>query len=92
MKQYALDHGREGIRANGVNAGRIRTGLMTDQMIAERAEARGITPHDYMAGNLLGVEVLASDVAEAFLHLAGMDKVNAVVLTVDGGAIATSLR
>ncbi|EMS95636.1 short chain dehydrogenase [Agrobacterium tumefaciens str. Cherry 2E-2-2] len=92
MKQYALDHGREGIRANGVNAGRIRTGLMTDQMIVERAEARGMTPHDYMAGNLLGVEVLASDVAEAFLHLARMGKVNAVVLTVDGGAIATSLR
>ncbi len=92
MKQYALDHGKEGIRANGVNAGRIRTGLMTDQMIVERAEARGMTPRDYMAGNLLGVEVFASDVAEAFLHLARMDKVNAVVLTVDGGAMATSLR
>ncbi|PWE54308.1 hypothetical protein DEM27_21660 [Metarhizobium album] len=92
MKQYALDHGKEGIRANGVNAGRIRTGLMTDQMIVERAEARGITPHDYMSGNLLGVEVFARDVADAFLHLAQMEKVNAVVLTVDGGAIATSLR
>jgi NAD(P)-dependent dehydrogenase (short-subunit alcohol dehydrogenase family) len=92
MKQYALDHGKEGIRANGVNAGRIRTGLMTDQMIIERAEARGITPTDYMSGNLLGVEVFASDVADAFLHLAQMDKVNAVVLTVDGGAIATALR
>lgn len=92
MKQYALDHGGEGIRANGVNAGRIRSGLMTDQMILERAEARGMSPSDYMAGNLLGVEVTASDVADAFLHLAQMPKVNAAVLTVDGGTMATSLR
>lgn len=92
MKQYALDHGGEGIRANGINAGRIRTGLMTDEMIVERARARGITPHEYMAGNLLGVEVTATDIATAFLHLAQMDKVNAAVLTVDGGAIATAMR
>lgn len=92
MKQYAVDHGREGIRANGVNAGRIRTGLMTDQMIVERAGARGMTPHEYMSGNLLGVEVTAADIADAFLHLAQMDKVNAAVLTVDGGVMATSLR
>jgi len=92
MKQYALDHGHEGIRVNGVNAGRIRSGLMTDRMIAERAEARGISAKDYMSGNLLGVEVTASDVADTFLHLALMEKVNAAVITVDGGAIATSLR
>jgi NAD(P)-dependent dehydrogenase (short-subunit alcohol dehydrogenase family) len=92
MKQYALDHGHEGIRCNGVNAGRIRSGLMTDQMIVERAAARGLSPASYMSGNLLGVEVTASDVADAFLHLAQMDKVNAAVLTIDGGAIATSLR
>ncbi|MBZ9676287.1 SDR family oxidoreductase [Mesorhizobium sp. ES1-1] len=92
MKQYAVDHGREGIRANGINAGRIRSGLMTDQMIVERAGARGMTPHEYMAGNLLGVEVTASDIAEAFLHLAQLEKVNAAVLTVDGGVVATSLR
>ena len=92
MKQYALDHGHEGIRSNGVNAGRIRTGLMTDEMIEARAVARGISPAEYMAGNLLGVEVTSSDVAKAFLHLALMDKVNAAVLTIDGGLMATSLR
>lgn len=92
MRQYALDHGHEGIRANGVNAGRIRTGLLTDEVIASRAQARGLSPVEYMSGNLLGVEVLAADIAEAFLHLALMDKVNAAVLTVDGGAIATALR
>jgi NAD(P)-dependent dehydrogenase (short-subunit alcohol dehydrogenase family) len=92
MKQFALDHGHEGIRVNGVNAGRIRTGLMTEQMIAERAQARGVSAAEYMSGNLLGVEVTASDVAGTFLHLALMEKVNAAVITVDGGAIATSLR
>ena len=92
MKQYAVDHGHEGIRSCGVNAGRIRSGLMTDEMILERAQARGISPREYMAGNLLGLEVTASDIADAFLHLALMDKVNAAVLTVDGGVMATSLR
>jgi len=92
MRQYALDHGHEGIRANGVNAGRIRSGLMTDQMIVERARARGISPDEYMSGNLLGVEVTAADVADAFVHLALMEKVNAAVITIDGGAIATALR
>lgn len=92
MKQYAVDHGAEGIRVSGVNAGRIRTGLMTDQMIGERASARGMTPKEYMSGNLLGVEVTAADVAETFLHLAQMDKVNAAVITIDGGVIATALR
>ncbi|MCR9135177.1 MAG: SDR family oxidoreductase [Alphaproteobacteria bacterium] len=92
MKQYALDHAADGIRANGVNAGRIRSDLMTDKVIDERAAARGVTPKQYMSGNLLGVEVFASDVADAFVHLAQLDKVNAAVLTVDGGGMATSLR
>src|SRR5262249_53192185 len=32
LRQYALDYGRDGIRANGINADRIRTGLLTDAM------------------------------------------------------------
>jgi NAD(P)-dependent dehydrogenase (short-subunit alcohol dehydrogenase family) len=92
MKQYALDHGHEGVRANGVNAGRIRTGILNDETIKERARARGMSVSDYMSGNLLGVEVTAADVADTFFHLAEMSKVNAAVVTVDGGAMATSLR
>ena len=34
VRQYALDHGKDGIRANAVNADRVRTGLLTDDMIA----------------------------------------------------------
>ena len=92
MRQYALDHGEEGIRANGVNAGRIRTGLLDDETISGRSAARGVSVEEYMSGNLLGVEVTAADVADAFVHLALMDKVNAAVLTVDGGNVATALR
>ncbi len=92
MKQYALDHGRDGIRANAVNADRIRSGLLTDDFIAERARARGVSEHDYMAGNLLSREVTADDVAAAFVHLARARKTTAAVLTVDGGNIEASVR
>ena len=34
MRQYALDYGSDGIRANAVNADRIRSGLLTPDMIA----------------------------------------------------------
>src|SRR5262249_25509422 len=57
MRQYALDYGADGIRANAVNADRIRSGLMTPNMIASRAKARGLSEKDYMSGNLLGREV-----------------------------------
>ncbi len=92
VRQYALDHGKDGIRANAVNADRIRTGLLTEQMIAERAKARGLSEKDYMSGNLLGREVTADDVAEAFIYLALAEKTTAAVITVDGGNIEASLR
>jgi rhamnose utilization protein RhaD (predicted bifunctional aldolase and dehydrogenase)/NAD(P)-dependent dehydrogenase (short-subunit alcohol dehydrogenase family) len=92
MRQYALDYGRDGIRANAVNADRIRSGLLTETLIHERAKARGVTPADYMAGNLLGVEVTADDVARAFVQLAQARTTTAAVLTVDGGNIAAAVR
>jgi NAD(P)-dependent dehydrogenase (short-subunit alcohol dehydrogenase family) len=92
VKQYALDYGRDGIRANAVNADRVRTGLLTDQMVASRAKARGISEDDYMRGNLLGREVTPEDVAEAFVFLALANKTTAATITVDGGNIEASLR
>ena len=91
-KQYAVDYGSYGIRSNGVNADRIRSGLMTDKMIKTRAKARSISTEDYMRGNLLLNEVKAEDVAKAFFHLAVSKKTTGAVLTVDGGNIAASLR
>jgi rhamnose utilization protein RhaD (predicted bifunctional aldolase and dehydrogenase)/NAD(P)-dependent dehydrogenase (short-subunit alcohol dehydrogenase family) len=91
-RQYALDYGAAGIRSNALNADRIRSGLLTDDMIKARAAARHVTEHEYMAGNLLGCEVSADDVAQAFLSLALAEKTTAAVLTVDGGNIAAALR
>ena len=92
MRQYALDYGADGIRANAVNADRIRSGLLTPDMIAARAKARGLSEKDYMGGNLLGREVTADDVAQAFLHQALALKTTADVTTVDGGNIAAAMR
>ena len=91
-RQYAVDYGQEGIRSNAVNADRIRSGLLTGDMIASRASARGVSEADYMGGNLLGLEVTAEDVAQAFLHQALALKTTAGVTTVDGGNIAAALR
>jgi rhamnose utilization protein RhaD (predicted bifunctional aldolase and dehydrogenase)/NAD(P)-dependent dehydrogenase (short-subunit alcohol dehydrogenase family) len=92
MRQYALDYGADGIRANAVNADRIRSGLLTDDFIKERSKARGVSEKDYMSGNLLGREVTAEDVAQAFLAQAVALKTTANVTTVDGGNIAAALR
>jgi rhamnose utilization protein RhaD (predicted bifunctional aldolase and dehydrogenase)/NAD(P)-dependent dehydrogenase (short-subunit alcohol dehydrogenase family) len=92
MRQYALDYGADGIRANAVNADRIRSGLLTPDMIASRSKARGLSEKDYMGGNLLGREVTADDVAQAFLHHALALKTTAGVTTVDGGNIAAAMR
>ncbi|MFZ0422222.1 MAG: bifunctional aldolase/short-chain dehydrogenase [Xanthobacteraceae bacterium] len=92
MRQYALDYGADGIRSNAVNADRIRSGLLTKEMIASRSKARGLSEKDYMSGNLLGREVTAEDVAQAFLHQALALKTTADVTTVDGGNIAAAMR
>ena len=92
MRQYALDHGSDGIRSNAVNADRIRSGLLTDEMISSRSKARGLSEEDYMSGNLLGREVLAEDVAKVFVSLAKAEATTGAVMTVDGGNIAAALR
>ncbi len=92
MRQYAVDYGADGIRANAVNADRIRSGLLTDGFLAERSKARGVSEKDYMSGNLLHREVSAEDVAQAFLAQALALKTTADVTTVDGGNIAAAMR
>ena len=69
VRQLALEFGADGIRVNGVNADRIRSGLLNDEMISSRAKARGLSETDYLAGNLIGKEVEAQHVADGFLAL-----------------------
>mgnify|MGYP002630141607 CR=1 FL=1 len=92
MRQYAIEFGAAGITSNAVNADRIRTGLLTDAFVEERSRARGISPEEYMRGNLVQREVTARDVAEAFVHLAKATKTSGAVLTVDGGNVAAMVR
>jgi rhamnose utilization protein RhaD (predicted bifunctional aldolase and dehydrogenase)/NAD(P)-dependent dehydrogenase (short-subunit alcohol dehydrogenase family) len=92
MRQYAIDYGAEGIRSNGVNADRIRTGLLTDEMVTKRSKARGVSEAEYMGGNLLKREVTAADVAQAFVTLAKARSTTGHIETVDGGNIAAALR
>lgn len=91
-RQYALEYGSIGVRSNAVNADRIRSGILTDAMIASRSQARGVSQKDYMSGNLLGQEVTAEHVAQAFLHHALAERTTGDVTTVDGGNIAATLR
>ena len=92
VRQYALEHGADGIRANALNPDRIRSGLLSSEMIAERARARGVSEAEYMGGNLLRQEVTAEDVGRAFVAQALMRKTTGDVMTVDGGNVAAMMR
>jgi NAD(P)-dependent dehydrogenase (short-subunit alcohol dehydrogenase family) len=92
MKQYALEYAAAGIRSNAVNADGIRSGVLTPDFIKTRAAAYGISEARYMARNLLGREVTAEDVGQAFLGLALARSTTGSFVTVDGGNIAASPR
>ncbi len=92
MKQYAVEGGPLRVRANAVNADRVRTALLDPAALAERARARGLDPDAYFRANLLGQEVTVDDVAAAMLALALAERTTGAVLPVDGGNIAASPR
>jgi len=92
MRQYAIDGGHWGLRSNAVNADRIRTALFAGGVAESRAAARGVEVDAYFRSNLLGREVLADDVAEAFVYLAGARATTGCVVTVDGGNAAAFPR
>ena len=92
MKQYALECGKYNIRVNGINADRIVSGLLTKKLISQRANARGLSEHQYLSNNLLETQVLAEDVAQAFFAQTLLKKTTANIITVDGGNIEASLR
>ncbi len=92
MKQYAIEGGSIGVRSNAVNADRIRTGLLASEDVERRAAARGLDADAYYRSNLLHREVMATDVAQAFLDLALAPSTTGCVVTVDGGNIAAAPR
>ncbi len=92
MKQYALEGAVFGVRANAVNADRVRTGLFAPEVVEARAAARGLAPSEYFRANLLRREVTAEDVAEAFMSLALAASTTGAVVPVDGGNLAAAPR
>ncbi len=92
LRQLALELGPKAVRVNGINADRIRSGLLDEAFVAERAKARGIDEATYMAGNLIRREVEAKHVGLAFVALAQSERTTAHVMTVDGGNIEAALR
>ncbi|SVD87914.1 uncharacterized protein METZ01_LOCUS440768, partial [marine metagenome] len=92
MKQYALELGKYNIRVNGVNADRIQSGILSNDLITKRAKARNTTKEKYLKNNLLQQEVLAKDVADAFFAQIFLKKTTGNIITVDGGNIEASLR
>jgi len=85
MRQYAVDGAKWGVRANAVNADRVRTALFAGGVAESRAAARGLAVDAYFRSNLLQREVMAEDVADAFVYLAGARATTGCVVTVDGG-------
>ena len=92
LRQMALELGPSGIRVNGVNADRVRSGIVDEDFIRSRASSRGVTTDEYMSGNLMRREVEARHVAEAFITLARSERTSAHVMPVDGGNIEAALR
>ncbi len=92
VRQFAVDYGVDGIRANAVSAEGVRSGVLTEETIAKRALARGVSSEELLRDNLLHREVHADDVARVFVDLALADKTTAAVVNVDGGNIASALR
>jgi NAD(P)-dependent dehydrogenase (short-subunit alcohol dehydrogenase family) len=85
VRQYAIDLGKSGIRANAVNADRIRTNLFGGGVLESRAKARGLSVEGYFRANLLEREVTADDVADAFAWLATARATTGCIVPVDGG-------
>ena len=92
VKQLALELGSYGIRVNGINADRVRSGMLSEDFITERATARGLSVEQYMSGNLLNKEVEAHHVAKALIDLSLSERTTGHVISVDGGNIEASLR
>jgi len=84
----ALEWARDGIRINSLHPDAVYdTGLWTDDLLASRAEAYGLSVDQYRRKNLLATEVTSRDVAELAAELCGalFAKTTAAQIPVDGG-------
>jgi rhamnose utilization protein RhaD (predicted bifunctional aldolase and dehydrogenase)/NAD(P)-dependent dehydrogenase (short-subunit alcohol dehydrogenase family) len=84
----ALEWGKDGIRINSLHPNAVYdTALWTDEVLASRAKAYGLTVEQYKTNNLLKTEVASKDVAELAAEMCGplFAKTTAAQVPVDGG-------
>jgi len=84
----ALEWGKDGIRINSIHPNAVYdTALWTDEVLASRAKAYGLTVEQYKTNNLLKTEVSSKDVAELAAEMCGalFAKTTAAQVPVDGG-------
>jgi rhamnose utilization protein RhaD (predicted bifunctional aldolase and dehydrogenase)/NAD(P)-dependent dehydrogenase (short-subunit alcohol dehydrogenase family) len=84
----ALEWGAEGIRINTLHPNAVfDTGVWTEEVLASRAAAYGLTVAEYKTNNVLRVEVSSRDVAELAAEMCGprFAKTTGAWLPVDGG-------
>jgi NAD(P)-dependent dehydrogenase (short-subunit alcohol dehydrogenase family) len=84
----ALEWAADGIRVNVIHPNAVfDTGIWSDDVLAERAAAAGMSVEEYRASSLLGVEVTSADVARLCVVMCGpaFDKTTGAQVPVDGG-------
>ncbi len=84
----ALEWGKDGIRINTIHPNAVYdTALWTDEVLASRAKAYGLSVEQYKKNNLLNTEVSSKDVAELAAEMCGplFAKTTAAQVPVDGG-------
>jgi rhamnose utilization protein RhaD (predicted bifunctional aldolase and dehydrogenase)/NAD(P)-dependent dehydrogenase (short-subunit alcohol dehydrogenase family) len=84
----ALEWGRDGIRINVLHPNAVfDTGVWSEEVLASRAAAYGLTVEAYRRNNVLGVEVSSRDVAEAAAELCGprFARTTGAAIPIDGG-------
>jgi rhamnulose-1-phosphate aldolase/alcohol dehydrogenase len=88
----AIEHGKDKIRSNMINPDGVFTDLWSPEMVANRAQAYGVSADKYedflRDRTLLKESVTVDDVAEAVLYLAGDRSrvTTGCIISVDGGA------
>ena len=84
----ALEWAKQSIRVNTLHPNAVYdTALWTDEVLAARAKAYGLTVEQYRTNNLLKTEVTSKDVAELAAEMCGplFAKTTAAQVPVDGG-------
>lgn len=84
----ALEWARDGIRVNSLHPDAVYdTGLWSEELLASRAQAYGLSVEQYRRRNLLATEVSSRDVAELAAEMCGglFAKTTGAQLPVDGG-------